>query len=548
MTTDSSFLSPASTTVDIASTNVDDKGSPIAVQQVPIRNKLSEPNAAITSANKSTERRRFSLQDYLLKLDAKHNGKLNELLKLAEGRRLLTKNDPLLFALVYLPHHLRVKDGPISFADFHVDLYRSARGWVQHKGIGEQQRDIYVCPRGTGKTTQLFLLLPIWMAAHGHRKYIAAFSDTVDQAQRQLKNFVMEITENELLKNDFPELCSPKMRRGKAEADRADQYMAESGFIFAAKGMNSATLGLKIGNRRPDFLLLDEIEPAEADYNIKQCEERFDKLVSSILNLEQSARVVLTGTVTMPGSIIHQAVEGAAWVKANGFEVHHYLPVVEEAGDERSMWPERWPLEWLKQQEQLNPRMYAKDYLNKPIPSDGIYWTPDDFEYGSITGGITYLSIDPAVTTKEKSDYTAFAIVSYSPKIDKYEVKYSLQSKMSVAQIQKHVEKLRLEYKINVLMVETNQGGDLWKDVFKNSPLGKRAVYFRHHKSKEERAADALFEYQQGKVVHSQKMTDLEGQMCAFPNSLHDDLVDAVCSAITSVKASMERIKRRKGK
>ncbi len=45
-----------------------------------------------------------------------------ELLSFSEGRIELTKYDPMLFALVYLPHHLQNAQGEITLSEFHTDL------------------------------------------------------------------------------------------------------------------------------------------------------------------------------------------------------------------------------------------------------------------------------------------------------------------------------------------------------------------------------------------------------------------------------------------
>ena len=86
--------------------------------------------------------------------------------------------------------------------------------------------------------------------------------------------------------------------------------------------------------------------------------------------------VQLAGTVTMPGSLIHDAVreskgEGTAsssWVRAKGFAVHWYRPF-DERGE--SMWPQRWSVEELHEAEQADPRDWALNMLNDP--PDGTY-------------------------------------------------------------------------------------------------------------------------------------------------------------------------------
>ncbi len=55
------------------------------------------------------------------------------LLSLPEGRRELTKYDPMLFALLYLPHHLKNSEGVITLSEFHHDLAKYGEGSLNLK-------------------------------------------------------------------------------------------------------------------------------------------------------------------------------------------------------------------------------------------------------------------------------------------------------------------------------------------------------------------------------------------------------------------------------
>jgi hypothetical protein len=129
----------------------------------------------------------------------------------AQIRRSATENDPLLFAALYLRHHLSGQEtrNNITFSDFHLDLCRHRNNWMAELDTPAAIRDAYVAPRGCGKSTWLFLIMPMWVAALQYRKFAAAFADSGVQAEQHLETFKKELDENELLRNDFPELCKP---------------------------------------------------------------------------------------------------------------------------------------------------------------------------------------------------------------------------------------------------------------------------------------------------------------------------------------------------
>ncbi|WP_081701613.1 hypothetical protein [Rhodococcus sp. JG-3] len=229
----------------------------------------------------------------------------SELLTTTAGRKLLTRDDPMLFAIVYeLPHLIRPGDGEASIAQFHIDICEYAQSWLTNEG----SRDCWIAPRNSGKSTWLFTLLPLWAAAHGHKKFIAAFSDSEDQASGHLRTFKSELDNNELLKKDYPELCRPMM------AGAVKRYISQSntmiqqanGFSFSAKGIDSKSLGLKIGNTRPDLILLDDIEPTESNYSPHLAETRKRTMLDGVFMLNDRATIVIVGTTVMSNSIIDQ--------------------------------------------------------------------------------------------------------------------------------------------------------------------------------------------------------------------------------------------------
>ncbi|NJP72704.1 hypothetical protein, partial [Streptomyces sp. C1-2] len=231
-----------------------------------------------------------------------------ELLTRTEGRVALTRNDPLLFAWLYLPHHLTTDSGSQTLSAFHLDLIEYAKTWTEPVTKPREYRDCFIAPRNAGKSTWLFLLLPMWAAAHGHIKFVAAFSDSAGQAEDHLQTFKTELDTNERLTSDFPDLCTPlmgqKIKRHIAQS--SDQIMQANGFVFMAKGIDAKTLGMKVGRQRPDLILMDDIEPPEATYSELEAGRRLTTVLDAAFPLNIYARVAIVGTTTMPGSIIDQ--------------------------------------------------------------------------------------------------------------------------------------------------------------------------------------------------------------------------------------------------
>lgn len=479
-----------------------------------------------------------------------------ELLRTTRGRRLLTREDPLLFAYVYFPHHIsNPVDGTMTVCDFHLDLLAYAESWARPVGKSKESRACFIAPRQSGKSTWIFLLLPMWAAAHQHRSFVAAFSDSETQAITHLHTFKQELQTNELLRQDFPELTAP-MKVGNSSKEmlnNRNQIMQSNGFIFMAKGADSASLGMKLGAKRPDVLLFDDIEPGESNYSEYEARKRRETLTSDLFALNSFAVVGIVGTTTMPNSLIDQmrkvgaareAYEGDPdlfresldpdyrWVVDENINVHYWPVILNEHADERSLWPEVWPLEELNKDR--HTRAFAKNMMNRPISSDGGYWDEDDIDIDRPEFyRRTIISVDPAVTTAKKSDYTGLAVVSQGSDGLIY-VRYADQLKAGSDEVAERVKQLVEEYEVGICVVETNQGGDLWKQVFRDLPC--KYVGIRAKEKKEVRAAQAVDHYKRGQVKHTKHFHIAEEQMLAFPRVTHDDVVDAIVTGVLAFK------------
>lgn len=471
-----------------------------------------------------------------------------ELLATAEGRRLVTRLDPLLFALVYFRTALSSAEtgNEISINQFHLDAYDWARTWAVAQ-LPAGNRHAWVAPRNSGKTTLFFKILPCWALAHGHRKYVAAYSDSSSQAEDHLASLKREFDHNALLKLDYPELCSPatRPRTGSAVSDNQSTYVARSGAVFSAKGMDSKTLGAKQGDQRPDLLLFDDVEPDASNYSLYLKEKRLATILNGVFPMNIYAVVCMVGTVTMHGSIMHNVVQElvtgtrADWTADAHITPHHYRALVrDEHGEPRSLWPQLWSTAFLLSIEHTAD--FALNYANDPSAGDGGYWTDEDIVVGTV-GPTTRcaLFLDPPVSVSSSSDWCGIAITAMrapsangrEPGGPVVEVQYLSRVKLTGHALRDHVLTLLNRFPgVRRVVVECNQGGQTWLDIMSGIPVQVELIVASE--SKEVRAAAALNHYQARRVVHTQPFIEAEAEMKAFPHVAHDDRVDALTHGV----------------
>src|SRR3546814_2224712 len=122
---------------------------------------------------------------------------------------------------------------------------------------------------------------------------------------------------------------------------------------------------------------------------------------------------------------------------------------------------------------------------------------------------MTVLSVDGAVTNKKKSDFTGLAVVgatAHQPGDPRRrcEVKYAVAVKLLGAALREKVLSILEMYpEISLLMIEGNQGQELWREVFHDMPV--KIHIFSNSEPKEVRAGrvHALYQRIPSRVVHT---------------------------------------------
>lgn len=452
-------------------------------------------------------------------------------------RRRACKHSPILFALTYCYPHVSMPDGSVALSEFHVELAMSAKRWARDDLGPKEIRDAWVAPRESGKSSWIFLALALWALAFGHRKFIVVYSDVEKTAKDHLKNLKLELSQNTRLRADFPELCEPLKVGGRAMMNDSFGYLARSGAAIAVRGMNSATLGVKLRERRPDALFFDDIEPKEGNYSPELKEKRLTDLIEAIFPCNVSAVVQIVGTVVMASSIVHDLVERRPWVAAESIAVHHFKGIIEDpvTGDERSIWPAKWSLEFLRNERLTSPRSFGKNFDNQPIPVDGTYWDDDDIVYDdTLTPYFTerILVVDPAAKSKKQNDETGVGMLAVAGATQQIVVERVIGVRLKPTETRELVHSIVAKNGIKTIVVDTTNGGDHVLATFSPLPPGVRIRPVNLRRSKADRFSTLHDRYQRKKVVHARPIPGVESQMKAYPKTLFDDRIDVVCLGV----------------
>lgn len=462
----------------------------------------------------------------------------------ATYRRKATQYDPLLFAITYLPHYLRDQvTGQVSFSAMHLDLARAIRQWALPDC---SDRRAVIAPRDYAKTTWPFLFGLIWALAHQHRRFPLAFSHTGELAAGHLRNLTVELASNELLLQDFPHLAIAK---GRGSRTGSGLVATVGSSAVGARGLGESSAGIRNRAFRPDLLIGDDLEPIKK-WTGDGKRDRLHVLRNLVFPMNDRAPIWLTGTTPGYGAIMHDCVRHAAgrpitggeWVAAERFAVHHHRPIViDAAGHEASLWPQRHALATLQAKRAADPWGWSLNYECDPDPGadgmHGTWWTDELIRYDSqMVPDVRYVAIDVATTRNRRSDSTVLIMAGYNRARRRAVIEHAESIPGGeVLPIQERLHQLHRAHPrtLRTGVIETNQGGRLWLNNM-SLPVGLTLREEHATAGKTDRIRVAHQRYAAGSVVHHRALPELEQQMRDWSPSWsgHDDLVDALAAVL----------------
>jgi hypothetical protein len=488
----------------------------------------------------------FTLESFLLACAQDYDmsiAQFRDVMKTSKGRQLATHSNPLLFAITYLSHVLMSEqtNHQLSFNDVNLLLSTHALGFMQPKNTPKRDglRRAYLSPRGSSKTSTVKCML-LWALAHGHLRYGLIFANSDEAAQKLMGSFKQEFDDNKLLARDFPDLCKPARRTNTnvAISDRQNVFVATTGTVLEARSVTSSVLGSKVGDIRPDALILDDTGRGVGVGSVYQEHQLLDTILDTILPLADTAIVLYIGTNHFIGSVSDQLMKSLtdkenveAWISEENFSVHWLPPLVTKPdGTRRSIWPQRWSVEYLESQELT--QTYARDFNNQPISStDGSWWTADLFVYDTLPSiSRRVISVDIGLSTKTTSDATGISVIGFSQAERKAQVDECAAFRLRGPDLKAMCLRLIEQYPdVDTVVWEQNAGGE----ALAFATLGYDFILPIHfvHESipKLVRAERLLARYKQRVIVHAKPLRSYEAEALSLPFMAHScNMVDSV--------------------
>lgn len=478
------------------------------------------------------------------------------------------------FFCMYYLQNVFIGEDKAPIAPIHKEIWLEIQNMILNKSHDKQE---YILSRGTGKSTFVSLGTGIWCSCYKYKSYTVIASAIGDTASSFIRNIKLAISSNKRIQQSFGILFdSKKCIVNSEQIELTNHTMIQS--VSAA----STLRGKSYGNTRIELLLLDDYQKDDEVATSDQRDKKWKKFNDDVKYAMQknNSTIIAVGTVQHPECFYSRLKTLPTW------KVRHEKGVLVDDIDKlfnTGLWLEfksilfnvkdeyrldnakefyfkykdkmQYPLLWQSYWDCLkmaleyyeNPTSFKQEVQGDTSHSGEKRFTTIVTESSEKIENHdfikTMLTIDPASSTGEKNDFTAFIVGSTADTNIKY-IRSGEILKLKFDEYISHtLELLRNYTSITHIYIEKNlyMGADVIKLkelISRDNELKYRRFTFINEMQKKNKidkidsiVGDVLF----GRVILNKENTDAIQQLSDYEGetSLHDDFPDCLAECVT---------------
>lgn len=299
------------------------------------------------------------------------------------------KGDFVAFAKFYFPNYASAE-----FAPFHLKIQKKISG----------NDTVYICAelaREHAKSVLCDLMISMFEMVNKRMENLLLVSHSFDNACELIMPIMVNLEHNQRFINDFGKQRSwREWERGK--------FVTGNGVSFRAIGAGQSPRGTRNEEKRPDMIIIDDIDTDEESRNQERIEKKWQWIEQALwptMSISGRKRFIFVGNRISKESIIAKAARVA--------DFHIKVNILDSKGN--PSWKERYSLEQVNYM--LSKISYAsgqKEYFNNPITQGAVF---KDLRFGKIPPLsrfkllVTYMDASYKSTASKKGDYKAMALM-----------------------------------------------------------------------------------------------------------------------------------------
>ena len=455
------------------------------------------------------------------------------------------RNNMALFGRYCFPTALRKQTPP-----FHHEVYSALAD-------DDEKRVLIAAPRGTAKSTVTTLIYPLWRLAF-KKSDEDLFIVIISESQAQSINFLSRIKYHLTHSDNFRKTFGDMGPNTASRWTHTDVVLANGTRIIAV-GTGQRVRGFIEGDTRPNLIVVDDFE-SELNAFTPEARAKNRKWMTEavIPSLSDDGKICMIGTVISEDCFLYWAKESETW-KVLWFSIWD--------DEEKSIWPERFPKKrilGIKKEFQSvgNLNGFYQEYMNIAQSPDNAPFKPEwiqlhHYDYERINGQNClvrevgdekkikpvdiYCGVDPASSLSARADFFVICAIAVDNDNNKYIVDV-YRNRISPAEQPGLIIDMYKKYKPRRMKVETVgyqealrvAVRDLMREQNLYIPGLESGVKPRNSKSERLLSLVPLF----AKKQFYFRPQDIEPQQefLSYPKGKHDDVMDAVWTALDKVK------------
>ncbi len=261
---------------------------------------------------------------------------------------------------------LRIDKARLDYAFFAREYFphyvSSEVPWF-HKALADQVladphiKAIVEWYRGAAKSVLTDVLLPLWLMVQEEcqLKCMVVVGVNETAAIRLLNDVKAELEFNEYFCSEFG--------IGKKTGDWADkQFSASNGSMFVALGMGQSVRGLRKGQDRPDYLVIDDVDDLETSRNperITRMCEWIERSVLGVFTAKRSRFFIVNNRIAEDQVMSRMCERKPHW---------HHSQVKALDADGNPTWPEEHPaVYWVAKRIDVGEAAWLTEYMLDPV-------------------------------------------------------------------------------------------------------------------------------------------------------------------------------------
>jgi predicted phage terminase large subunit-like protein len=291
------------------------------------------------------------------------------------------------FVQTYFPHFAHC-----DCAKFQIEAAEKVRKTANLNAV-------FMWPRGHAKSTHFDIFIPLWLKIQTPRgiNVMVLVGKSQDNANTLLGDIQAELEYNQRYIADFGEQKS-------AGSWEDGQFVTEDGCAFFARGRGQSPRGLRYRDKRPDYIVADDLDDDELCENPDRVRKMTEWVRGALFGAKDgdNGRFLMAGNLISKNSVLYNVskISNVYLSRVDCYDSKGHIA-----------WPEKFSKQALdNMQEFMGYRLFQREEMNNPI-TEGAVFRNEWVRWGKMLPLKSYemlvCYIDPSWKSTGKNDYKA---------------------------------------------------------------------------------------------------------------------------------------------